>query len=38
MKPTEVIDDGTRRYYLNAEDADAYAFDPMLEKIDPELA
>lgn len=26
-------EDGTRRYYLNAEDADVHAFDPMLDKI-----
>ena len=35
MKPTEVIDDGTRRYYVQAKDADIDAFEPMLDKIDP---
>ena len=35
MKPTEVIDDGTRRYYLQAKDADVDAFEPMLDTIDP---
>ena len=35
MKPTEVIDDGSRRYYLSATDADVDALDPMLDKIDP---
>jgi hypothetical protein len=34
IKPTEIIDDGTRRYHLNAEDADTHVFDPMLDKID----
>ena len=34
MKPTEVMDDGTRRYYLIATYADVDAFDPMLDKID----
>jgi hypothetical protein len=34
MQPTEVLEDGTRRYYLNAADADVDAFEPMLEKID----
>jgi hypothetical protein len=28
-----VIEDGTRRYYLDGKDADADAFDPMLDKI-----
>ena len=32
----EQLDDGTRRYYLDAPDADVDAFDPMLDKIDPE--
>ncbi len=36
MSPLQVIDDGTRRYYLNAESADVDAFDTMLDKIDPE--
>src|SRR5512139_874111 len=34
MKPMEVIDDKTRRYYLEAEDAGIDAFDPMLDQID----
>lgn len=34
MKPMEVIDDKTRRYYLEAEDATVDAFDPMLDQID----
>ena len=34
MNPMEAIDDGTRRYYLSAEDARLDAFDPMLDKID----
>ena len=35
MRPTEpVADDGTRRYYLHAVDADVDALDPMLDKID----
>ena len=29
-----ILEDGTRRYYLSAEDADVHAFDPMLDKID----
>jgi hypothetical protein len=35
MHPEQVVDDGTRRYYLSANDADVDAFDPMLDKIDP---
>ena len=34
MKPMEVLDDGSRRYYLSATDAGVDAFDPMLDKID----
>jgi hypothetical protein len=34
VKPMPVIEDGTRRYYLDAKDADADAFDPMLDRID----
>ena len=34
LKPMPVIEDGTRRYYLDAKDADADAFDPMLDRID----
>jgi hypothetical protein len=34
MNPMEAIDDGTRRYYLSAEDARLDAFDPMLDEID----
>jgi hypothetical protein len=34
MKPTELLEDGTRSYYLSATDADVNAFDPMLDKID----
>ena len=33
VKPVEVISDGTRRYYLEANDADVHAFEPMLDKI-----
>jgi hypothetical protein len=36
MKPTELLEDGTRSYYLSATDADVNAFDPMLDKIDQE--
>ena len=32
----EVIDDGTRRYHLDAKDAEGDALDPMLDKIDPD--
>jgi hypothetical protein len=32
-KPMPVIEDGTRRYYVDGKDADADAFDPMLDKI-----
>ena len=31
--PLPVIEDGTRRYYLDGKDADAHAFDPILDKI-----
>jgi hypothetical protein len=35
MRPTEpVADDGTRRYYLHAVDADVDALEPVLDKID----
>ncbi len=34
VKPTDVMDDGTRRYYLSAVTAGVDAFDPMLDKID----
>ncbi len=36
MKPIEVLDDDTRRYQLSATDAGADAFDPMLDKIEPD--
>jgi hypothetical protein len=37
VRPVDpVADDGTRRYYLDAQDADVDAFDPTLEKIDPD--
>jgi hypothetical protein len=34
MRPEHVVDDGTRRYYLDAPDADVDAFDPVLDEID----
>jgi hypothetical protein len=35
MRPTEpVADDGTRRYYLHAVDADVDALEPVLDEID----
>lgn len=34
VRPTQVIDDGTRRYDLESTN-DLDAFDPMLDKIDP---
>jgi hypothetical protein len=34
MKPTDLLDDGTRSYYLSATDADVNGFDLMLSKID----
>ena len=35
MRPIEpVADDGTRRYYLHAVDADVDALEPVLDKID----
>jgi hypothetical protein len=35
MRSTEpVADDGTRRYYLHAVDADVDALEPVLDKID----
>jgi hypothetical protein len=36
MKPIEILDDDTRRYQLTATDAGADAFDPMLDKIEPD--
>ena len=33
VKPTEVMGDGTRRYYLSAMAAGVDALDPMLDKI-----
>jgi hypothetical protein len=35
MHPMKQLEDGTRRYYLSAEDADVDAFDPKLNEIDP---
>jgi hypothetical protein len=34
--PTHVIDDGTRRYYLIAQEADITDFDPVLDRIAPD--
>ncbi len=34
VRPMQVIDDGTRRYYLDSVDADVDAFDSMLFQID----
>jgi hypothetical protein len=34
MRPTEVLPDGTRGYYLDAASAGVDDFDPMLDKID----
>ena len=34
-QPDQVVDDGTRRYYLHGDDVDVNALDPMLDKIDP---
>jgi hypothetical protein len=34
MRPTEVLHDGTRGYYLDAANAGVDDFDPMLDKID----
>jgi hypothetical protein len=34
MDPQQVLEDGTRRYYLDTEDADVTAFDPVLVQID----
>ena len=36
IKPMQVTEDGTRRYHLDAKDAEVDAFDPMLDKIDPD--
>ena len=35
IQSIQVIDDGTRRYQLDAKDAEVDAFDSMLDKIDP---
>ncbi len=35
IQPMQVIDDGTRRYHLDAKDAEVDAFDSMLDKVDP---
>jgi hypothetical protein len=34
MRPEQVLEDGTRRYYLTAQDADVDAFDAMLDTIE----
>ena len=34
MRPTEVMEDGTRGYYLDAANAGVDAFDAILDKID----
>ena len=37
VKPNgPILEDGTRRYYLDGNDADIDAFDPMLDRIDGE--
>ena len=32
----QVTDDGTRRYHLDAKDAEVDAFDSLLDKVDPD--
>ena len=34
VKPMPVIEDGTRRYYLDGKDADADVLDSILDRID----
>ncbi len=34
--PMQIVADGTRRYQLDAEDADFDALDPMLTGVDPD--
>lgn len=34
MQPMQVVDDGTRRYRVEVEDADVDVFDPMLDRFD----
>ncbi len=36
MRAMQVLDDGTRRYRLDAEDASVADLDPMLHRIDPD--
>ena len=36
VQPDQVVDDGTRRYYLHGDDVDVNALDLMLDKIDPD--
>jgi hypothetical protein len=36
IRSSERLDDKTRSYLLDVEDADEYAWDPMLDKIDPD--
>jgi hypothetical protein len=36
MRAMQVLDDGTRRYQLDAEDASVADLDPMLHRIDPD--
>ena len=36
VQPDQVVDDGTRRYYLHGKGVDVNALDPMLDKIDPD--
>jgi hypothetical protein len=36
VRPQQILEDKTRRYYLEARDADIDAFDRMLEKIEPD--
>ena len=37
IQPMQVTDDGTRRYHLDAKDAEVDAFDSLLDKVDPGL-
>lgn len=36
IQPMQVTDDGTRRYHLDAKDAEVDAFDSLLDKVDPD--
>lgn len=36
VQPEQVVDDGTRRFYLHGKDVYVSSLDPLLDRIDPD--